>query len=428
MSEQSGQYKIQIKTEADTSGAQKEADALKKVGAAAKDAAAELKKVSTGVSADALGEHNVGWQAENLKEVGKGAEKAEEGFRVFGKGAHEAHAALRVLNDAIPGFEMMSRFLANGLTATMGIAALVIANLKSKLDDLTKALDDLKASDGARGEWVEKLKEQAEESTVAFNVWEDHLDRVVQAEQTLQEVTDRGLAQARSRLGTESEIGAAQKALAEAKLALAEKLGQVTPEQAIKIRLEIDEAAFKQQVEAKVKEIEAEINARGIEQDKNEYRQDQLSRNVDSTKSTADSAAAAKTKNDANLAQDKKNLADAIEEQKKAQEIVDSLEGKGAWGGNWDKSDPQYYQLKSAKEKVEAMARLQGGYKQEIAHPAIKNHEPPRPSIPPPARHIEARLEDDRRPAQPFLATLGGCVRVAGLVRAAVQRARAKTP
>jgi hypothetical protein len=328
MSEASGQYTIKIKTEKEGDGAEKTAD--------------------------------------SLKDVAQHAEKGAEGMKLFGKHSHEAHAALRLLNDTIPGFEQMARFLSNSLTATMGVGALAITFLKGKIDDMNKALDSLQSSPGARGEWAEKMKEKAEESAVAYDVWRDHIERLIKATQTLDQLADRSLAQERERIGTQKAIGDAEKQLAEARLQLAEKLGQVTPEQAIKIRLEIDDAAFKREAEAKAAEIQAEISARSLEKGNNELLMPQKAAAVSDAKTAADAAAAAKIKNDEKLAQDKKNLDASIEAQKKAQEIVDSLEGKGMWGGNYDKSDPQYWTLKAAREKVESEGRIQGSLKASI--------------------------------------------------------------
>lgn len=213
-----------------------------------------------GAGKEALNEHG-----RETEEAGEAAKKAGEGFKIFGHGAHEAHAALRVLNEAIPGFETMARFLSNRLTLLMGMGGAAIAYVKEKCDDLNKALDDLNSSPGARGEWADQLKEKAEQAAVSYAVWEDHIRRVILAEQTLEQLADRTLAVDRERISSGNAISQAQKELAEARLELAVKLGQVTPEQAVKIKLEIDETAFKEQLEIKTAGIEAEIKARNIE-------------------------------------------------------------------------------------------------------------------------------------------------------------------
>ena len=304
--------------------------------------------------------------ADGLKDVAEHAETGAESMKLLGKHTHEVHAALRVLNEAIPGFSHFAHFLSNSLTMLMGAGGAAIAFLHSKLEAMKTALDSLESSPGARGHWAEKLAEKAEESAVAFDVWKDKIDRVAKALQTLDRLADRSIAQDRERIGTQKSIGDAQKELEEARLDLAVKLGQVTPEQAIKIRLEIDDAAFKRDMEVKAAEIQAEITARTKERDKNLQQGFDAADKVNATKGAADAAGAAKTKNDEKLAQDKKNLAASIEAQNKAQEIVESLEGKGMWGGKWDKSDPQYWTLKAAKEQVEAEGRIQGGLKKSI--------------------------------------------------------------
>jgi hypothetical protein len=361
--ERSG-FEIELKADASgvVKGSETAAKGLQGVASATKDLDASLQGAKGTLDAS-------GKALEDNEEHGK---KGEEGFKIFGRGAHEAHAGLRVLNDAIPGFEQMARFLTNSLTLTMGIGGMAISFLKGKIDEMNKALDELNSSPGARGEWAEKLKEKAEQSDVSLTVWEDHIKRVATAEQSLQALADRSLAVDREKLTSENAIAQANKELAEARLALAVKLGQVTPEQAIKIKLDIDEAAFKQQLEIKAKEIEAEIKARQNEYDNAVDQTADRMGQVGSNKSAADAAAAAKLKNDEKLAQDKKNLDASVEAQRKAQEIVDSLEGGGMWGGAWDKSDPQYYTLQAARDKVESEGRIQGGIKRSIGQEESK--------------------------------------------------------
>jgi len=298
---------------------------------------------------------------------GKGKmEEHAEGMKLFAGSTHEVHAGLRALNEVIPGVEHMARFLSNTLTVEMGAGALAIGFVKSKIDEMDKALDDLQASPGARGEWVDRIKEKLEESAVALAVWEAGLERTMKAQQTLQELAERSLAVDREHLTTSNQLAQAQKELDLARLELRVKLGEVTPEQAIKIRLEIDEAAFKSQLEVKQKEIEAEIGVRTKE--KNDARNNALDADeqVQSTKAAADAAAAAKIKNDSKIEQDKKNLEAALEAQKKAQEVIDRLQGKGMWGGNYDKSDPQYYELQTAQESYESNARIAGNLQKSI--------------------------------------------------------------
>jgi hypothetical protein len=323
MSEQSEKFTIKITTEADTSGAKKTADDLDKVAASAKGASAELNKVGQGISGDDLGQHNVGFQTDQLKDLGQAAEEGGEKFKIFGRGAHEFHAAIEGIGRAAPGVGEILRFMFTPVTAAIGIAALAFSSIQEAIGSFMDALKELDVQ-AKQGEWGDTIREQAEESATAFAVWEAAIQRVVRAEQTLQQLTDRSLAQSRDRLSTENEIGSAETELAKAKLELAEKLGQVTPEQAIKIRLEIDEAAFKRQAEAKVKEIEAEINARGIEADKNAYRQDQLQRGVDTARSASDAADATKAQNDGKLKQDTERLKAIQEEMKANQDWLDN--------------------------------------------------------------------------------------------------------
>ncbi len=320
--------------------------------------------------------------------LGEGKEK----LGMFGASTHEVHSALRLLNDAMPGVEQMARFLSNRLTVEMGVGALAISFLKGKIDEMNKALDELQSSPGARGEWADKIKEKLEASAVSLAVWEAGIERIMKAQQSLQQLADRSLAVDRENITAQNELAQAQKGLAEARLELALKLGQVSPEQAVKIRLEIDDTAFKQQLEVKQKEIAAELDVRNTQFQNLDLLMPQRGRAVETTKAAADAAATAKTKNDEKLAQDKKNLDASIEAQRKAQEIVDSLEGKGMWGGNYDKSDPQYYALQAAKEKVESEGRIQGNLKKSIGQETEK-----RPGLDTAAETSKSDYEEAKR-------------------------------
>jgi hypothetical protein len=196
-----------------------------------------------------------------LDDAGKSGEEAGEGLKRLGIGGHDAHAALHGLGEAMPGVQHLGRYLANDFTLSLGLALVAFQYMKGQIEEFDQALDKLGTGPGARAEWLDRMKEKLEESAVAFNVWEAHIAKVLSAEQTLSQLADRSLAVDKEKLTTGNAITQAQKDLAEARLQLAVKLGQVTPSQAIKIRLEIDDAAMKAQMEVKQKEIEAEKTA-----------------------------------------------------------------------------------------------------------------------------------------------------------------------
>jgi DNA repair exonuclease SbcCD ATPase subunit len=247
----------------------------------------------------------------------------------------------------------------NPITAAIGIAISVFGNFKEALQATQKALDELANSPSASAEWIDKQRDAAEKAAVSNNVWEDSLRKVADSTEAVREKTDELLTRQREVIHAENEIAQAQKGLDEARLELAEKLGQITPLQAIKIRLEIDDAAFKQQAETKIKEIEAEINARTREAAQDRGNANDIAQKVTATDAAARAAEQAKIRNDGKLAQDQKNLELSQANQAKAEKVIEDLEGKGIWGGEYDETDPQYYALKAARDTVTAETAVQ---------------------------------------------------------------------
>ena len=162
-----------------------------------------------------MGEHNVGYFAQEVEDMGKKAGEAGEGMKVLGHGAHDAHAAIHALGAAFPGVQQMARFLPTGFTAAIGVALIAYEYLNKQIEQFSEALDRLSTGPGARGEWAQKIKEEAEQSAVAFNVWEHNIDRIIAAEQTLAQATDRALAADREKANSAAAIATAQKELAE---------------------------------------------------------------------------------------------------------------------------------------------------------------------------------------------------------------------
>ena len=268
-----------------------------------------------------------------------------------------------VLEQVAPGLAGIARFLTSGFAMAAGGAILLFQHFNQKLQDFNDFLDSIGNSANARGEWADKMREGLEKAGVEAAVYEHHLDTIAEAQQSLEKLADRALARDREKLASDNAIATAQRELAEARLQLAVKLGQVTEEQAIKIKLDIDEQFFKQQLQAKVAGIQAEINARTKQQAATIDQGFTAGERLPALKAAADAAGQAKIKNDEKLAQDKNNLDESVANQQKAIGVVDKLQGKGAWGGNWDKSDPQYWELKAAQEQVESEGRRQGALK-----------------------------------------------------------------
>jgi len=301
--------------------------------------------------------------------IGNASEEAKgggEGFKIFGHGAHEAHAAIHGLGEAIPGVGHLARFLQNEVTGSIGLIILTVAKFKEAMADTMKYLDDLASQPSVRGEWAEETRQHIVESTTAAQLYAGQIYRLATAQQTLQQATDQLIASQRQQASDAGQIADAQRQLEEARLRLAEQLGAVTPEQAIQIRLHIDEAAFKRELDAKIAGIQAELDARQRESGQNEGRFRGLNADVDSAQQAADAAAAAKIKNEGKLKQDQASLEQLKKQVEDANKVIEELEGKGAWGGNWDKSDPQYWKLQGAKNVAETGAVQIAGLQRNI--------------------------------------------------------------
>jgi hypothetical protein len=283
------EYQIGIKTTADSAGIKEAKDGLKGVGQAA-------------------------------EELGASAKKGGEGVEEMVGGHHGIHAIGHALNEAMPGLLQFTRFLTSGFTAAVGGALLAFEFLKGKIEDFNKALDELNTGPGARGEWAEKIADNTRAAAVETAVFTERLRELQERQDGLAQSTDRLIATQHSHASDAQSLANAQKELQLAQVALAEKLGEITPEQAVLIRLQIDDAAFKREIEAKKAEIQAELSARQQELNANENREPQLRAAKERADAAALAAENAQAKNSSKLEQDKKNLADIQEAQKKNEE------------------------------------------------------------------------------------------------------------
>jgi hypothetical protein len=302
-------FDITIKTPTELAGAVAAAEALERDIGKAKALGqefgaleAKLASVKTAVKqyndthVDSVAEAKAGEEAylkemEALGQNADGSKKAAEGMEKLGLSHHQLHG---VLSQLMPGLGQMATFLTSGFTAAIGVALIAFAYLNSKVQEFNKLLDDLSTGPGARGEWAEHIKEQAEESAVAFSTWEHNIDRIISAQRTLAQATDAAIALDKEKASSEATVAAAQKALDEARVDMAVKLGQMTQEQAIKIKLQIDEDYFKAQLQAKISGIEAELGARNGEKRSNQLEALGLDDKIRGDKTAADAAAAAK--------------------------------------------------------------------------------------------------------------------------------------
>jgi hypothetical protein len=85
---------------------------------------------------------------------------AREEAKKGGDGPHEAYAAVQARGEASPGVGQMARFLANGVTATIGGALLMLSKFQDAMRETMESLKAAHAPD-ARGEWLDKEREAA---------------------------------------------------------------------------------------------------------------------------------------------------------------------------------------------------------------------------------------------------------------------------
>jgi hypothetical protein len=207
-----------------------------------------------------------------------------------------------------PALASMARFLTSGFAGAIGVVLIAFQFLNEKLEQFKQYLQDIDTGPGARGEWAEKIRDNTREAAVEMAVLNDKLHAAAVAQESLEKITDRLIARQKEHAAAAKEVGDAQKELALARLALAEKLGQITPDQAVEIRLEIDDAAFKRQLAAELAAIQAELSARQQEWQTNQGREPGLGGAMDRSQAAALAAKNAQDKNAAKLAQDKADL------------------------------------------------------------------------------------------------------------------------
>jgi hypothetical protein len=321
------QFQIEIKTRADLAGLEAtiaklkgQIEATEKLGKSTADLEAQLHKAQqTQIEAALAG------MTGKMKETGEGAKKASEGIEEMIGGHHGIHAIGHALNQALPGLMQFTRFLTSGFTASIGAALLVFEYLKTKIEEFDKMLDELNSGPGARGAWAEKLSENVREAGVEEAVFNERLRETAERQDTLAQSTDKLIEAQKRRTSDAKTVADAEKELALARLALAEKLHQITPEQAVKIRLEIDDEAFRRELEEKVAAIQAELQARMAEQRTNEHSEPGLAAAKDTKEAASLAAKNASDKNAAKLEQDKKNLEEIKEKIAAAEKAVEDF-------------------------------------------------------------------------------------------------------
>jgi chromosome segregation ATPase len=306
-------FEIKITTPVELEGAKQLADQLernigkaKALGQATDELEGKLKTVQSAIA--------------NAGEAAK--EGAEKGFGEMIEGHHGIHAIGHALNQALPGLAQFTRFLTSGFTAAIGVALLAFEYLKSKIEEFNKLLDDLSTGPGARGEWAEKIAENTRSAAVETAVFNEKLRELEDRQESLAKSTDELIARQKKQAADSLAIADAQKELDLARLALAEKLGQVTPEQAVMIKLQIDDAAFKRQLEAEKAAIQAELSARQGELAGLQGQEPSLGRAMDRANATALAAANAQATNEAKLTQEQADLKAAQDSLAKSEALL----------------------------------------------------------------------------------------------------------
>jgi DNA repair exonuclease SbcCD ATPase subunit len=356
MASESSSFNIDLKTTADLSGLKSELAALE-------EAAATAKRM--GIAA-AGADEQIAKLKQNIANVEQAAKHSEEGFKVFGRGAHEAHAVVDALGEVAPGFERLAHFLAEPVTAAIGLSILLFQKFSESMKEAQAAMQSLIDTPDARGEWVEKMADALERATVEGNVWEHEMQRIINAHETLREKTDELVRAEERQIQSTNQITQARKSLNEAYVDFLAKIGKIPEEKVVEIKFQIDEAAFRSETEQKLKGLQAEWNARTSEQSQNAASIPKLHGAAMAAAATATGAEQAKIKNEKKLEQDKNRLEESKANQERAEKIIEELEGKGTWGGEYDKSDPEYYKLKSARETQQAELDRQGDLRRSI--------------------------------------------------------------
>lgn len=280
-----------------------------------------------------------------IEGAGKGAK--EGGLDEAIGGHHGIHAIGHALNDALPGLMQFTRFLTSGFTAAIGVAVLAYSYLSEKVEQFQKQVEDLATGPGARGEWAEKMADNVREAAVEEAVFNERLRETAERQNTLAEETERTIEAQKRQTAAARSVGEAQKELDLARLALREKLGQVSSDEAVRIRLEIDDAAFKRQLEAEKAAIQAELGARQQELAANDNREPALAAAKEQADAKALAAKNAQDKNEAKLAQEKEDLEKAKESLAKSEEI---LSKPHHWG---DKADTFMRQQAEQNEETQ---------------------------------------------------------------------------
>jgi hypothetical protein len=345
-------YEIEGSFKADTAALdatiaklQGQIEATKTLGKDTAELEAQLLKLQQTKVASALNE-----MTGTMQEAGGGAKKAAEGTGEFLEGRHGIHAIGHALNQAMPGLMQFTRFLQSGFTAAIGVVLLAFEYLKSKIEEFSKMLDELNSGPGARGEWAEKTADNVREAAVEEAVFNERLRETADRQNTLSDSTEKLIAAQKRQAEDAKALGDAQKELELARLTLAEKLGQISPEQAVRIRLQIDDAAFTRELEAKKAAIQAELSARQQELTANEGRESGLSGALDSTSSAALAAKNAADKNAARLAQDKANKEKAEAEQKENDKKLLELTS-----GSWISQKTNAFEIKFREAQAEKL-------------------------------------------------------------------------
>ena len=254
-------FKIKIKTEADLAGAQAslaalqgQIEATKRLGQNVDDLTKKEQKLGR-----AIIQAEIKGITGKMKESGEAAAGAAKGVDKMELSHRQLHIVLQRVAPSLAG---IAHFLQSGFAGAIGIALIAFEFLNKKIEQFSQYMQQFDTGPGARGEWAEKIRDNVREAAVEIAVFNQRLEESINKQQTAAESADRAVQANKDHASAAKTLATAQKELEIAKLELYQKLNQITPEQAVRIRLKLDDQAFKAELAADLASINAELEIR----------------------------------------------------------------------------------------------------------------------------------------------------------------------
>ena len=153
----------------------------------------------------------------------------------------------------------MKRWIGIGAVAFIGFEA--VRRYREHLEELTKQIDELSEVGRELPQWAEQVRQSFVDAAVESERFERELARVGVATDKVAEAYDRHDTALQRSLELDQKLADAQRDVARARVDALLKAGQITDRQAVKLRVELDLAAFEQQLEAGEKRLQAMIQS-----------------------------------------------------------------------------------------------------------------------------------------------------------------------